>query len=399
MSLLNIESPRPEPKRRIAIFDLGFRPFFLLAGISAILLVMLWIYSYALNPDQPGYYSPLLWHSHEMVFAYTVAVIAGFLLTAVRNWTGLQTTHGKALAGLVVLWLAGRIVPFFATILPAWLIAGTDLAFIPVLAVMISIPILRKRQWHNLVFLFVLSALAVANLMIHLQMLGLTQTSASRGIYFAVYLIVFLIVIVGGRVIPFFTETAIAGASSRQWRIVEYGSLAGLLLLILLDLFDAAALAIIIIASLTALAHGIRLAGWYQRAIWSTPLLWILHLAYAWLVVGLILKALSAAGSIHPMLAIHAFTAGTIGSMTLGMMTRVTLGHTGRELRPGPATPWAFALITLAGFSRVFLTMVYPAAYTEFVVLSGLLWSAAFTIFVSGYASYLIHPRIDGKPG
>lgn len=399
MITANTNTLDPQSKRRVALFDLGFRPFFLLAGISAVLLVLFWVLVYVRGPFENSYYPVVLWHGHEMIFGYTIAVVAGFLLAAVRNWTGMQTTHGKPLAALVLLWLAGRLVPFFASQLPHWLIAVVDLSFLPVLAVMLAIPILRKRQKHNLVFLFILGALSVANLMIHLQMLGLSQATATKGLYFAVYLIVFLIAIMGGRVIPFFTETAIAGTKSRKWAAVEYCSLGGLLILIVLDLSGAAPSVIIPVAAFTATAHSIRLFGWYQKAVWSVPLLWVLHIAYAWLVTGLILKALAAAGLVSPLLALHAFTAGTIGTMTLGMMARVTLGHTGRELRPGVATTWAFVFITLAGISRVLLPLFYPSAYREFVVLSGLLWSTAFTIFVYCYAGFLIRPRIDGKPG
>jgi uncharacterized protein involved in response to NO len=399
MVLQNPNPVEPQSNRRLALFDLGFRPFFLLAGISAVLLVLFWLYVYTRSPLASAYYPAVLWHSHEMIFAYTVAVVAGFLLTAVRNWTGLQTTRGTPLAALVALWLAGRIAPLFAVVVPNWMIAAVDLAFLPVLAVVLAVPLLRKRQTHNLVFLFVLAALSLANVMIHAQMLGLTEATAAPGITLAVYLIVFLITVVAGRVIPFFTETAIPGAASRKWQALEYASLAGLLLLILLDLLGAVPTIIILVAVFTAIAHSARLLGWYQPAIWSLPLLWVLHLAYAWLIVGIILKAMAVAELINPMLAVHAFTTGAIGTMTLGMMARVTLGHTGRELRPGAATQWAFVLISLAGFSRVFLPLLIPDSYRECVVLSGLLWSAAFALFVFGYAGFLIRPRIDGKPG
>ena len=384
---------------RIALFNLGFRPFFLLAGITASLLVPLWIYSYAGGRFGFGYYSAVVWHGHEMIFGYTVAVIAGFLLTAVRNWTGIQTPGGKALAGLVALWLAGRMVPFFSGALPHGSIAVVDLAFLPVLAVTLSIPLLRSRQKHNLVFLFVLAALTVAKMMVHLQILGFAQATANRGITFAVYLIVLLIAILGGRVIPFFTERGIAGATTRRWTAVEVLSFGALVVLMALDLMEAAPSAVIVIALLAALGHAIRLYGWYQRTVWSVPLLWVLHLGYAWLVAGFMLKALSAAGLVNPMLAIHAFTAGGIGTLTLGMMARVALGHTGRVLRVGSAMTWAFVFVSLAGVSRVFLPVISPGQYSEWMVLAGGFWSVAFALFVISYAGVLIQPRVDGRPG
>jgi uncharacterized protein involved in response to NO len=396
---LDIDSTESRPDPRIALFDLGFRPFFLLAGIIAPLLILLWIYAYTLGRLDFGYYSAVTWHSHEMIFGYTVAVIAGFLLTAVRNWTGIQTPGGKLLASLVMLWVAGRIVPLLSGTVPHWMIAAVDTAFLPVLAVTLSVPLLRSRQKHNLVFLFVLAALTAANVMVHMQVLGFAQTTATDGIYFAIYLIVFLIAILGGRVIPFFTEKGIAGARTRRWTTVEYLASGTLVVLMVLDLADAAPLAMIIIAILTAVVHGIRLFGWYQRAVWSVPLLWVLQLGYAWLVAGFILKALSAAGLVDPLLATHAFTTAGIGTITLGMMARVALGHTGRALHVGSAMTWAFVFANLAGISRVFLPLIAPGSYSDWMVLAGALWSVAFAIFVVSYAGVLIQPRVDGRPG
>jgi uncharacterized protein involved in response to NO len=398
-SLSDIIDPDIRPETGIAVFNLGFRPFFLLAGISALLLIPLWIYVYTTGSDDFSYYGAVSWHSHEMIFGYSVAVISGFLLTAVRNWTGLQTPGGTALVALVALWLAGRVSPFFADALPHWLIAVVDTAFLPVLTIAIAIPLIRRRQKHNMVFLFVLAAMALANIMVHLQMLGFTQTSAKRGTYFAVYLIVLLITILGGRVIPFFTEKGIPGAETKQHKAVEYTSVGALLLLILLDLSDATPVAVVIVSILAAIAHGARLYGWYQKAVWSVPLLWVLHLGYAWLVTGLLLKALSAAGLVNPMLAIHAFTAGGIGTITLGMMARVSLGHTGRLLQVGSSMTWAFALVNMAGFARVFLPVIATGSYSVWIVMSGVLWSAAFLLFAISYTGVLLKPRVDGLPG
>jgi uncharacterized protein involved in response to NO len=398
-AFMNNETLERSSDPRIALFNLGFRPFFLLAGLTASLLLPLWIYAYAGGHIPFGYYSAVVWHGHEMVFGYTVAVIAGFLLTAVRNWTGIPTPGGKALAGLVMLWLAGRMVPFLAGILSHGMIAVVDTAFIPVLAVTLSVPLLRSRQKHNLVFLFVLAALTAANVMVHLQVLGYTQSTALGGIHFAIYLIVLLIGILGGRVIPFFTERGIAGATTRRWTSVEYLSFGALIGLMALDLMEATPIAVIVIGIVAAIGHATRLAGWYQKTVWSVPLLWVLHLGYAWLVAGFVLTALSAAGLINPMLALHAFTTGGIGTITLGMMARVALGHTGRALHVGAAMTWAFVFANLAGTSRVFLPILSPARYSEWVELAGVLWTLAFTLFVISYARVLIQPRVDGRPG
>jgi len=399
MPTVNMDDSESVPNRRIALFDLGFRPFFLMAGITAVLLMFLWIYGYAVGHFEFGYYGIAIWHGHEMIFGYTVAVISGFLLTAVRNWTGIQTLRGNALAGLVLLWLAGRIVPLIPETLPGWVIATVDLAYLPTLAIALSIPLLRSRQKHNLIFLLLLAALTAANVMVHLQLLGFTQNTAIFAIYFAVYSIVFLIAIIGGRVIPFFTERGLAGVSTRSWPAVERVSQGALLVLAGLVLADAAPALVAICALAAAIGQGVRLYGWHQRAVWSVPLLWVLHVGYAWLVIGFMLTALSAAGAVNQIPAIHAFTTGAIGTMTLGMMARVALGHTGRTLRVGSAMSWAFVLINLAGVSRVFLPIISPGLNSEWVILAGLFWSAAFAIFLISYVRILIQPRIDGKPG
>jgi len=239
----------------------------------------------------------------------------------------------------------------------------------------------------------------LANVLVHMQLLDITQATAKPGLDLAVYLVILLITILGGRVIPFFTERGIAGATTRQWKPVEYLALGCLLGLTGLDLANASPAAIVLFALFAALGHGIRLFGWYHRQVWSVPLLWILQLGYAWLVAGFLFKALAAAGLASPVLAVHAFTAGGIGTVTLGMMARVALGHTGRTLRAGRAMFWAFVLANLTGVIRVFLRAIVPAYYNTWLVLAAILWSTAFAIFLIVYAGILSSPRIDGRPG
>jgi uncharacterized protein involved in response to NO len=232
-----------------------------------------------------------------------------------------------------------------------------------------------------------------------MQLLGMTQATAKPGLNLAVYLIVLLIAILVGRVILFFTERGIAGATTRKWKAIEYLSLGSLVVLLVLDLAHASPLAITVFALLAALGHGIRLFGWYQNRVWSVPLFWVLHLEYAWLVIGFLFKSLSEAGLVSPALAIHAFTAGGIGTVTLGMMTRVARGHTGRALHVGTAMIWAYLLANLAGMLRVFLPAIYPGYYNTWLVLAAIGWSMAFPIFVISYAGILISNRVDGRPG
>jgi uncharacterized protein involved in response to NO len=383
---------------RFALFALGFRPFFLLAGLYGVGIMGLWLYSYVAGRPLDTYYGIYAWHAHGMLFGYAVAVIAGFLLTAVRNWTQIQTLSGVPLAALAALWLVGRLTPFFPQVIPPAVNAVVDLSFLPVLAVSLAIPLWRSGQRHNLIFIPMLAALTLADLMVHLQVLGYTSLSAAPGSGLAIGIIVLLIVVMGGRVIPFFTERAL-GVAVRRWPWVDRVGIASVALLALTDLLYPVPVVIGTLALLGALSHGLRLAGWHHPGLWSVPLLWVLHLGYGWLVVGFGLKAAVAAGWVAPVFAWHAFTVGGIGGLTLGMMARVSLGHTGRSLRPAGAMALAFAMVNLAALARVVAPALYPQLYVDWVAGSGVLWIAAFAIFLVVYAPLLTRPRIDGRPG
>jgi uncharacterized protein involved in response to NO len=399
MALMPIQDPGARlPQDHFALFELGFRPFFLLAGIAAAVLVGAWLWLYRAGAVIDTYYGPVLWHAHEMLFGFTVAVIAGFLLTAVRNWTGLPTPRGRALAGLAVLWLAGRLLPFGSELLPGWVIALVDLSFLPVLALVLALPLIRRKQTSNLVFLAILFALAASNLLVHLDVLGLLAAGvAQQATIAAAHIVVLLIAIMGGRVIPFFTEKAIPGAKTRSWPLVEWLGILALVLFILLKPFTPAGAALC--ALVAGLAHGLRLYGWYDRGIWSRPLLWVLHLGYAWLAAGLLLEALAWLDWLPSSLGLHALTIGTIGMITLGMMARVSLGHTGRTLETGAAILWAFRLLALAVVVRVLFPLVVMAWYPYWVMLAGMLWVLAFLLFILVYRPILVRPRVDGMPG
>ncbi len=398
MALLQIEDLQKRPPLAgWAPFALGFRPFFLAAGVYSVLLMFLWLL--ALNGKvQLGALSPFVWHAHEMLFGFTVAVIAGFLLTAVQNWTGIRTLSGPPLAGLFLLWLAGRL-SFLLPGLPVGWVALLDLLFLPVLAVMLAIPIIKARQPYNTPFPLMLLVLAAANVMVHVEALGRPDARVSLGLHLAVYVIVTMIVVMGGRVIPSFTDNKLR-THARRWKSIErlmpvftIGAFLGVLI-------APRSLATLLLAALAAGTHGVRLWGWHTRKIWSVPLLWVLHLGYAWIVVGFALLAASAGGmatATGP--ALHAFTAGGIGVLTLGMMARVSLGHTGRMLEPSPLISLSFVAINLAALVRVSVPLFFPEAHAQSMVLAGLFWISAFGLFSAVYAPILLRPRVDGKPG
>ena len=380
------------------IFALGFRPFFLLAGWLAILLMAFWVPVFVGGVASDIYYAQIDWHSHEMIFGYTVAVIAGFLLTAVRNWANTPTPSGLPLAGMGALWLIARILPILVAIFPRWLIAAADLAFLPTFAIGIAVPLLKNNEKQNLIFLPLLAVLWSADLLVHADVLGLAPNLARKGVFLGLDVIILVIVIMGGRVIPFFTERALSVVLKR-WRIVEWLSPVSVILFLVAELFRPDSVTSASLAALAACANGARLAGWYTPRYWRVPLLWVLHLGYGWIVVGFYLKAGTALGLVPPQFTIHAFTVGGIGVLTLGMMARVSLGHTGRPLKVGAAMTTAFVLINLAAVGRGLLPPFFPQFFSQLIVASGVFWIAAFTIFIIVYTPILIQPRVDGRPG
>ncbi|MFZ0106335.1 MAG: NnrS family protein, partial [Thiobacillus sp.] len=389
VSFHSIENPgKPASPGGWAPFALGFRPFFLAAGIWAVLLMALWI-GILLGRIDLGGWSPLVWHGHEMLFGFAVAVIAGFLLTAAQNWTGIRTPSGAPLAALFMLWLAGRL-GFLIPGLPPALVALLDLAFLPVLAGVLALPILKARQLHNYPFPIMLLALSAANALVHLEMLGWTASTASLGLHLAVYVVVMMIVVMGGRVIPSFTDNKLR-TRARRWPVIERLVLPSTLAALLASLLAPHLIITALFAAIAALVHLIRLAGWYTHKFWAEPLLWVLHLGYAWIALGFALLALSASGFEGAASgALHAFTAGGIGVLTLGMMARVSLGHTGRMLEPVPLMTLAFVEIGLAALLRVAVPLFFPASHAAAMTASGLLWMVGFGLFVALYAPVLL---------
>jgi uncharacterized protein involved in response to NO len=381
MAVFTPAEPDTQAPRGFALFALGFRPLYLLAGLYAALSVPLWGLQYA--GFLPG--ANLLWHAHEMLFGYAFAVIAGFLLTAVRAWTSRPTTTGAALAGIAALWLLARIVAFFS--LPAS--SMVDALFALAVAWGIGRPILASgnRNWYFIVLVLALGAASVA-----------FQANPAVALAVGLDIVLLVVAIMGGRVIPAFTNNAVTGAGARRNRWVEYGALGSILLLILLDVaqwgFGAAAVCLV-----AAVFHAVRVALWAPLATRGRPILWILHLSYAWVAVHLALRGLAGLEVISPMLATHALTVGVIGGLTLGMMTRTSRGHTARPLNVGRWEVAAYVLVHAAAVVRVLLPLLAPGGYAAFVVLSALLWCAAFAIFAAVYYPILSRPRLDGQPG
>lgn len=381
------------------LFALGFRAFFALAGLAALILILFW--NALLNGSlmTEHYFPDSYWHAHEMLLGYAVAVIAGFLLTAVKNWTGKPTVTGDPLASLCLLWLYGRILPFYAGELPDALIALVDFSFLPALAYQVSKPIIEARQYRNMFFIGLLLLLALGNGLIHAQMLGLSTNTAATGIQLAVATIIILILIIAGRVFPFFTERGIPGTLIIKNPLLDNVSIASAVIVFALQLSGISGTLLALAALIAAAVNIARLSGWYVKRILYVPLLWVLYTGYGWVILGFMLTALSAYSVVLPSLAMHAFTLGGIGVLTLGMMARVSLGHTGRAMKASNAIAIAFVLINIAALFRVLLPIAMPGWYENLIYVSTLFWLAAFSLFVFVYAPILASARIDGQEG
>jgi len=379
-----------------ALWNLGFRPLYLLAGLFATLSVPVWMAQYAGWLGGPAIIAGPLWHAHEMLFGYAFAVIVGFLFTAGRNWANQPTPTGATLAAIAALWVAARVLVLTPYALAA---AATDSAFALAAALAIAVPFVRSGNRRNYFFVVLLLAMGVVNLAFHLGMAGLLELPVQRGLQVGLDIVLFIMVVMGGRVIPMFTMNGIPGVFCARLAWLERLAPGSVLVLLAADAAGTPDTVIGAIAAVAAAAHAARLGLWRPWLTLKKPIVWILHFAYAWIVLALALRALAAFDLLPAGLATHALTVGAIGGLTLGMMTRTSLGHTGRPLQTGRAELFCYIAIQLAALARVFLPLAHPSFYLPAVIGSGLLWSLAFGVFTLSYWPILSRPRADGKPG
>jgi uncharacterized protein involved in response to NO len=394
---ISIEEPeRPaSPPVGFALWQLGFRPFYLLASVFAALSIALWAAQFAGWVDQP-YLSGPLWHGHEMLFGFTLAVIVGFLFTAGRNWSNRPTPTGPALAAMAALWLAGRVLvltPF------GWAAALVNAAFPVAAAIALAIPFWASRNKRNYFFVGLLLLMGAANLGIHLSQLGVVDLPAWLGVQVALDVVLFIMAVMGGRVIPMFTNNGIPGAGAVRDARVEKAALGLVLVLLAVDLLHLQGMVLFVVALSCAVAHALRLSLWKPWRTLRTPLVWVLHAAYAWIPLHLALRAAGEAGWIAPSIATHALTVGAIGGLIIGMMTRTARGHTARPLRADRFDVACYVLVLAAALVRVGVPLGLPTWAMQAVVGSALLWSAGFGLYALRYWPVLTRPRLDGKPG
>jgi uncharacterized protein involved in response to NO len=395
-NFLQIEEPAtPPPPTGFALWALGFRPFYLLASIFGAISIALWALQFGGVLGQP-YLSGPLWHAHEMLFGFTLAVVVGFLFTAGRNWSGRPTPTGPLLAALALLWVAGRVLvltPF------GWAAAIVNTAFPLAAAVALAIPFIAAGSRRNYFFVGLLVLLAAASLAVHLQQLGVLALPAWAGIQVALDTVLFIVAVMAGRVVPMFTNNGVPGAWARRQPQVEKAALGSVLALLAADVLQLPPLLIAFIAAVAALAHVWR---WWLWQPWKTgrvPLVWVLHAAYAWIPVHLALRVGALLGWAPSSAAVHALTVGAIGGMVIGMMTRTARGHTARPLKADGFDVACYLLVLAAAVVRVLGPLLVPAWTLHAIVCSAVLWSAGFGLYALSYWKPLTRPRLDGKPG
>ncbi|UEM18504.1 NnrS family protein [Skermanella mucosa] len=384
--------------RRLVLFTLGFRPFYLLAAGLAVAWIPLWIGIWHGHLALPGSFAPPAWHAHEMLFGFTSAVLVGFLFTAIPNWTGRPTPTGIPLAGLAGIWLAGR-ASLLMDGLPWQAVAAIDVAFLPLAAAAMLPPLVATGNRRNIAFPFALMALGAANLLFHLDAAGMPvpAAEATRGV---LGIMMVILVVMGGRVIPFFTANRLPEVSIRRSgrldRCVTAAVVATAILSVAAPSTIVGGLAALAAAALL-LYRGLRWMPWATR---KHPMLWVLHAGHAWIAVALLLGAGSSLGLGLPAgAADHAFTIGGVGVLTLGMMARTARGHTGRPIEATRLMTAAFAIVNAAALVRVFGPMISMEWQAPAIGVSGVLWAVAFLLYLVEFAPILTSTRVDGRPG
>lgn len=373
----------------------GFRPFFFLGALYSVISLVLWGGFYA-GYIVPPYFmiDAVSWHAHEMIYGFSMAIVAGFLLTAVANWTGGAPARQMHLAGLCLLWLLGRVVMHFDFGLPAWAIIAVESAFIPALALSLAIPLIRSWNKRNFIFLTLLSVLFACDLWFLL-------TINMAALHAALMMILIMISLIGGRIIPAFTVAALRRKGIETYQTpqikMDVAALVSLVAVALCLVFAKGTPILGIAAGVSCLIHGLRMRHYHTLKTFDDPLVWILHAGYCWLVVGLGLLALTGFGALGVAAVIHALTAVAIGTMILGMICRVTLGHTGRDLKLGALSTLSFFAIQVTAIARVFGPIFMPDHMNEWIIGSAALWSLCFAAYLWVYTPMLFTARPDGQ--
>jgi len=373
------------PSDNLPLLMQPFRLFFLGTALFATLGMLAWGLFLHLGMLPAGVLPALYWHGHEMLFGFAGALMAGFMLTAVANWTGRATTRPITLIVLAAVWLLARLLFLYPGKIPYVLPATLDVLFFPLLALYVSLPIIAARSWHNLFLIPLLLLFALLDLLFHMAVRGFIGIPPTRILVWVIDLLALLMLVMGGRVIPFFTSRRFPQVHIPRWRWLDWSVNAGAALLFVVDILWPASSVVAILSLVVSLLALVRLMAWQPYCGLAEPMLWVLYLGYLWLAVGLALRGVALlTGSLTEITALHAITAGALGSLSIGMMTRVALGHTGRPLKAGYAMSGAFLLVNVAALLRI----ITPG----FLPLAALLWALAFVIYLVRFVPVHLGP-------
>ncbi|WP_367987168.1 NnrS family protein [Vibrio sp. NTOU-M3] len=394
--MLNITDKKVE-EAIPACLRLGFRPFFLLGSIYAVLAIAVWVWMF--QKGQPSILSvpALWWHVHEMLFGFAMAIVVGFVLTAVQNWTGINGTKHYRLGLLVALWIAPRVM--FWTPAPLWLISSVEALFLLVAAYEIGWRVVQAKGWRNLFFVPLFLLAIAANFASYATIKGMPPFTASAVWSAMLWWFTLLLSVMGARVIPFFTARRFNFEKPQPLLWLEWLANVPVVCLFLMSFFPVTMMEVgqplMLIAGL---AHLAKLLRWQPWKTWKEPLVWSLHLAYFFIPASLLLRGiLNNPFAAHNML--HLFAIGALGGLILAMIARVTMGHTGRAIYQGPSMSLAFVVIGLAAIIRGIGVAFFPAQLMTLVNISALLWCVGFTLFIVKFGLMLVTPRVDGHPG
>ncbi|SFL76705.1 NnrS family protein [Shimia aestuarii] len=388
------------------ILSEGFRVFFLLAGLYGVFVGVIWaMWLVAVESSGESLLrasDPVMWHAHEMIFGYAGAAMGGFFLTAVPNWTNTPAARLSFLSVAAGLWLAGRLAMWGLGALPPGLVAALDLAFVPILGLKIATQLIKRPKPQNMMFLLILTLLWLGNLMVHLEWSGVTGATADAGLRAGLFALCAMIVVLGGRITPAFTRNAMKreGVGEEDWPVTcavsDRASLVLGLLLPVLMLLSVPGFLSAIVAILLGVVQIIRLSRWRAGWAWKQPILFALHLGLGTLGVGLILWGAAAFGLGQEIAALHVIGIGGVGGMTLAVMSRAALGHSGRPLVAPRAVAVSYGLLALTALARWLVSILSPEAYFPMMAGVSLLWGLVFILFVFSLWPALTQPRVSG---
>ncbi len=392
---------KDSPSNCPVILQTGFRIFFIGAAAYTVISMAFWFLFYVAGGNIFVAMPLTVWHGHEMIFGFSMAVVAGFLLTAVSNWTGLPTLNGWKLLVLFLFWASARIFAFMPSPFPLWPMASCDILFFIFLTISVMRPIIIVKQWKQSAVFSKLFLIFLSGIAFYWAIFNQDSKNEHKALLFAVYMLVSLILTISRRVLPFFIERGVGySVTLRNSTILDISSLLLLISFSIIDVFFHIPFLVAGLCVMLVVVHIMRLLGWYTSGIWKVPLLWILFVGYTFLIIGFIFKALAVFNYQLNDSALHAFTAGGIGIFTLGMMTRVSWGHTGRNIADAPSSlPIIFIPLITSTCIRVFFPILDESKYIVWMGVSQILWMIAFGLYLFFYFRILVSPRPDTKWG